>query len=32
VIPICARLEAEMLGMSGEERKTFLDELGLIST
>jgi ribosome-binding ATPase YchF (GTP1/OBG family) len=32
VVPICARLESEMLDMSNEERKWFLDELWLIST
>lgn len=32
VVPICAKLEAEMVGMSEDERKAFLDEMGLIST
>ncbi len=32
VVPICAKLEAEMLGMQEDERKAFLDEMWLIST
>ena len=32
VVPICAKLEAEMLGMAEDERKAFLDEMWLIST
>jgi ribosome-binding ATPase YchF (GTP1/OBG family) len=27
VVPICAKLEAEMLGMANDERKAFLDEM-----
>ena len=32
VIPICAKLEADMIDMTEEERKEFLDEMWLIST
>jgi ribosome-binding ATPase len=32
VVAICAKLEAEMVEMSSEERKAFLDEMGLITT
>lgn len=32
VVPICAKLEADMIEMSLDERKEFLDEMGLIST
>jgi ribosome-binding ATPase len=32
VVAICAKLEAEMVEMSPEERKAFLDEMGLITT
>lgn len=32
VVPICAKLEEDMLEMSLEEKKEFLDEMGLIST
>lgn len=32
VIPICAKLEADMIEMSWEERAEFLDEMGLITT
>lgn len=32
VVPICAKLEEDMLEMSYEEKKEFLDEMGLIST
>ena len=32
VVPICAKLEADMLDMSFEERKAFLDDMGLTST
>ncbi len=32
VVPICAKLEEDMIEMSGEERKAFLDDLGLVST
>lgn len=32
VVPICAKLESDMIEMSYEERKEFLDDMGLIST
>lgn len=32
VVPICAKLESDMIEMSDEEKKEFLDDLGLIST
>ncbi len=32
VVPICAKLEEDMLEMSLEEKKEFLDDLGLTST
>lgn len=32
VVPICAKLEEDMLEMTDEEKKEFLDEMGLIST
>lgn len=32
VVPICAKLEADMIDMSLEERKSFLDDMGLTST
>lgn len=32
VVPICAKLEADMIEMSLEEKKEFLDDLGLVST
>lgn len=32
VVPICAKLEEDMIEMSLEERKEFLDDMGLIST
>lgn len=32
VVPICAKLEEDMIEMSPEEKKEFLDDLGLIST
>lgn len=32
VVPICAKLEEDMIEMSQEEKKEFLDEMGLIST
>ncbi len=32
VIPICAKLEADMVEMSNEERKEFLEEMGLKTT
>lgn len=32
VIPICAKLEAEMIDLSLDERKSFLEEMGLITT
>ena len=32
VVPICAKLEADMIEMSFEERELFLTEMGLIST
>lgn len=32
VVPICAKLEEDMIEMSEVERKEFLDEMGLIST
>lgn len=32
VVPICAKLEADMIEMSEDERKEFLTEMGLITT
>ncbi len=32
VVPICAKLEEDMIEMSSEEKKEFLDDMGLIST
>ena len=32
VVPVCAKLEADMIDMSSEERVWFLDEMGLTST
>lgn len=32
VVPICAKLEADMIEMSDEEREMFLQEMGLITT
>ena len=32
VVPICAKLEEDMIEMSAEEKKEFLDDMGLIST
>lgn len=32
VVPICAKLEADMIDMSADERKAFLDEMWLTST
>jgi len=32
VVPICAKLEEDMIEMTLEERKAFLDDMGLIST
>lgn len=32
VVPICAKLEEDMVEMTDEEKKEFLDDLGLIST
>lgn len=32
VVPICAKLEADMVEMSNEERESFLSEMGLITT
>ncbi len=32
VVPICAKLEADMIEMDEEERKSFLEEMGLITT
>ncbi|MCH8518695.1 redox-regulated ATPase YchF [Candidatus Gracilibacteria bacterium] len=32
VVPICAKLEADMIDMGLQERKEFLDDMGLIST
>jgi len=32
VVPICAKLEEDMIEMSSEEKKEFLDEMGLTST
>lgn len=32
VVPICAKLEADMIEMSEQERKEFLEEMGLITT
>lgn len=32
VVPICAKLEEDMIEMSPEEKKEFLDDMGLIST
>lgn len=32
VVPVCAKLEADMIDMSIEERKAFLDDMGLTST
>jgi len=32
VVPICAKLEADMIDLSPEERKSFLEEMGLITT
>jgi hypothetical protein len=31
-VPICAKLEAEMIDLSFDERKNFLEEMGLITT
>lgn len=32
VVPICAKLEADMIWLTDEERKNFLEEMGLITT
>lgn len=32
VVPICAKLEADMIEMTPEERKEFLEDMGLITT
>ncbi len=32
ICPISAKLESDMIDMTGEERKSFLEEMGLIST
>lgn len=32
IVPICAKLEAEMVEMTPQERTTFLEEMGLITT
>lgn len=32
VVPVCAKLEADMVEMSQEERNMFLEEMGLITT
>ena len=32
VVPICAKLEEDMIEMAPEEKKEFLDDMGLIST
>ncbi|MCP4523391.1 MAG: redox-regulated ATPase YchF [Candidatus Gracilibacteria bacterium] len=32
VVPVCAKLEADMVEMSSEEKNEFLSEMGLIST
>lgn len=32
IVPICAKLEADMIDMSDEEKKSFLTEMGLITT
>jgi GTP-binding protein YchF len=32
VVPVCAKLEEDMIEMSSEEKKEFLDDMGLIST
>lgn len=32
VVPVCAKLEADMVEMSNEERNMFLEEMGLITT
>lgn len=32
VVPICAKLEEDMIEMTTEEKKEFLDDMGLIST
>jgi len=32
VVPVCAKLEEDMIEMSPEEKKEFLDDMGLIST
>jgi len=32
VVPICAKLEADMIDMTAEEREAFLSEMGLITT
>ena len=32
VVPICAKLEADMIEMSAEEKKEFLEDMWLIST
>jgi ribosome-binding ATPase YchF (GTP1/OBG family) len=31
-VPICAKLEADMIDLTQEERKSFLEEMGLITT
>jgi ribosome-binding ATPase YchF (GTP1/OBG family) len=32
VVPVCAKLEEDMIEMSPEEKKEFLDDMGLITT
>ena len=32
VVPVCAKLEADMIDMTLEEKKAFLDDMGLTST
>lgn len=32
VVPICAKLEEDMIEMTLEEKKEFLDDMGLVST
>jgi GTP-binding protein YchF len=32
IVPICAKLEEDMIEMSSEEKKEFLDDMGLVST
>jgi len=32
VVPICAKLEEDMIEMSSDEKIVFLDDMGLIST